>query len=262
MDISRPHVSTTLSVPAYTAADPELWFARLQLFFQHQRIQDEATMFELALGAMPEDSLSQLRDFILTAHSQPAPFTALKSTCLQRLVDNAEQRIRQALTGEELADRMPSAFLRRLQQLLPSSQVEREDAVLRQLFLTRLPQQLQAALLPFNDKSLSELASLADRMLALQAPPPAGTAHGLQDTNHRLDRIEQMIEQLTVMFDNTRRIPRSPSPARRHRSKRSPSPSIESTDESKLCFYHRRFGDRARKCTPPCQAGNDHGARR
>uniref|UniRef100_A0A5S6QNW3 RNA-directed DNA polymerase n=1 Tax=Trichuris muris TaxID=70415 RepID=A0A5S6QNW3_TRIMR len=250
-DASQPLVSTMLPVPPYIAADPELWFARLQLFFQHRGIQDEPTMFELGLGAIPEDSLSQLRDFILTAHTQTAPFTALKNVCLRRLADSEEQRIRQALLGEELSDRTPSAFLRRLEQLLPSSQRERENPILRQLFLSRLPPQLQAAMVPLGDKQLNELANIADQLMALQPCGTPGIAHGVQNVSHRLDRLERALEQLTLAVENGRRSPRSPSPSRRYQQRRSPSPMAGRRDPPGLCFYHRRFGQDARKCTPP-----------
>uniref|UniRef100_A0A5S6QHD9 RNA-directed DNA polymerase n=1 Tax=Trichuris muris TaxID=70415 RepID=A0A5S6QHD9_TRIMR len=252
----RPHVSTTLSVPAFTTSDPELWFARLQLFFQHRHILDEATKFELALSAMPEESLSQLRDFILTADRHAAPYTAFKAISLQRLVDSTENRIRQALTGEDLADHTPSALLHRLYQLLPTSTVEREDPILRQLFLTRLPRQLQAALLPFGDKPLCELARLGDSLMALQAPSPVMSAYGVQDTTQRLDRLEHMLEQLTLRFDVDPHCTRGRSPtARRHQTSRSPSPRNDRANTRRLCFYHNRFGQNARKCTPPCEAG-------
>uniref|UniRef100_A0A5S6QQM2 RNA-directed DNA polymerase n=2 Tax=Trichuris muris TaxID=70415 RepID=A0A5S6QQM2_TRIMR len=250
-DASQPLVSTMLPVPPYIAADPELWFARLQLFFQHRGIQDEPTMFELGLGAIPEDSLSQLRDFILTAHTQTAPFTALKNVCLRRLADSEEQRIRQALLGEELSDRTPSAFLRRLEQLLPSSQRERENPILRQLFLSRLPPQLQAAMVPLGDKQLNELANIADQLMALQPCGTPGIAHGVQNVSHRLDRLERALEQLTLAVENGRRSPRSPSPSRRYQQRRSPSPMAGRRDPPGFCFYHRRFGQDARKCTPP-----------
>uniref|UniRef100_A0A5S6QAV6 Peptidase A2 domain-containing protein n=1 Tax=Trichuris muris TaxID=70415 RepID=A0A5S6QAV6_TRIMR len=246
-DASQPLVSTMLPVPPYIAADPELWFARLQLFFQHRGIQDEPTMFELGLGAIPEDSLSQLRDFILTAHTQTAPFTALKNVCLRRLADSEEQRIRQALLGEELSDRTPSAFLRRLEQLLPSSQRERENPILRQLFLSRLPPQLQAAMVPLGDKQLNELANIADQLMALQPCGTPGIAHGVQNVSHRLDRLERALEQLTLAVENGRRSPRSPSPSRRYQQRRSPSPMAGRRDPPGLCFYHRRFGQDARK---------------
>ncbi|CDW60854.1 hypothetical protein TTRE_0000925701 [Trichuris trichiura] len=111
----QPSVPTPLAVPAFLPTDPELWFARLDLFFRHRPVHDEETMFELALSAMPEETLGTLRDFILTADQQTAPFTAFKAVCLDRLMDDRVHQIRQAITDEELAGRPPSVFLRRLQ---------------------------------------------------------------------------------------------------------------------------------------------------
>ncbi|CDW59306.1 hypothetical protein TTRE_0000763801 [Trichuris trichiura] len=85
-----------------------------------KHVHDEETMFELALSAMPEETLGTLRDFILTADQQTAPFTAVKAVCLDRLMDDRVHQIRQAITDEELAGRPPSVFLRRLQQLMPA----------------------------------------------------------------------------------------------------------------------------------------------
>ncbi|KFD68710.1 hypothetical protein M514_19153 [Trichuris suis] len=193
MEFAPPHVATALPVPPFMPTDPELWFARLQLFFRHRHIQDEPTMLQLAFSAMPEESLSHLRDFILTADSESSPFTAFKRVCLERLVDNNEQRIQQALMFESLEGRTPSALLRRLQQLWPASTTQQESSVLRQLFLSRLPHQLQAALLPFAEKPLQELAVLADRLAALQTPPPSTSVCAVQSVTQRLDRLEEMI---------------------------------------------------------------------
>ncbi|KFD46572.1 hypothetical protein M513_12551 [Trichuris suis] len=108
----QPSVPTPLAVPTFLPADPELWFARLDLFFRHRHVRDEETMFDLALSAMTEETLGTLRDFILTADQQTAPFTALRAVCLERLVEDRAQRIRQAITDEELSGRPPSVFLR------------------------------------------------------------------------------------------------------------------------------------------------------
>ncbi|KFD46743.1 hypothetical protein M514_12370 [Trichuris suis] len=197
---SQPLVSMALPVPPFMPGDIELWFARLHLFFQHRRIQDEPTILELTLSALPEASLSHLRDFILLADREPAPFTVFKRLCLQRLGESEDQQIRQALTFEQLADRPPSVFLRHLQQLLPRAPADTENPILRQLFLTRLPTHLQSALLPFRDKPLPELASLADQMLALQTPLEHAAA--AQDLTRRLDRLERLVQQLTVNIDS------------------------------------------------------------
>uniref|UniRef100_A0A5S6R481 RNA-directed DNA polymerase n=1 Tax=Trichuris muris TaxID=70415 RepID=A0A5S6R481_TRIMR len=254
---SPSQVPTFLPVPAYSPSDPELWFARLHLFFQHRHIDDETTMFELALSSMPEDTLTQLRDFVLTAHLETTPFSTFKRLCLTRLTGSLDQRIRQALTSEELGGRAPSELLRRLVQLLPPGAVERDrDPILRELFLSRLPPQLQATLIPFSDKPTSTLAALADRLLEVQQG--ASPAYAVHDSSQRLERVEKLLEELTLRLDNMTNRADLP-PARQRPKRRSPSPSTATRqrDDSpqQVCFYHRRFGAKARKCTPPCHAG-------
>ncbi|CDW60359.1 hypothetical protein TTRE_0000872901 [Trichuris trichiura] len=106
----QPSVPTPLAAPTFLHTDPELWFARLDLFFRHRHVHDEETVFELALSAMTEGTLGTLRNFILTADQQTAPFTALKAVCLDRLTDDRAHQIRQPITDEELAGQPPSVF--------------------------------------------------------------------------------------------------------------------------------------------------------
>uniref|UniRef100_A0A5S6Q5M3 DUF7041 domain-containing protein n=1 Tax=Trichuris muris TaxID=70415 RepID=A0A5S6Q5M3_TRIMR len=201
--ISQSLVATPLSVQSFLPTDPELWFARLDLFFRHRHVYDEETKFELALSAMPEDTLGILRDFLLTVDLEAAPFTDLKAVCLNRLIEDRNHRIRQALSGEELAGRSPSVFLRRLQQLLPVASTERDELVIRQLFLSRLPRQVQVTLLPFEDKPLPELARIADRVMTLHEPstsfaPVFATTHELAA---RVDFFEERVRQLNLHAD-------------------------------------------------------------
>ncbi|CDW57916.1 hypothetical protein TTRE_0000621601, partial [Trichuris trichiura] len=246
-----------MAVPTFLPTDPELWFARLDLFFRHRHVQDEETMFELALSAMPEETLGTLRDFILTADQQTAPFTALKAVCLDRLMDDRAHQIRQAITDEELAGRPPSVFLRRLQQLMPAGPNQGNESVIRQLFLSRLPHQVQTALLPFEEKPLAELARLADRLLALResqlsASPVCATAQGVEA---RLDDLEKKVRQLILHSEGAPRR-RSPAPTERcqqprhsrlprqsrRQVRRTYSPRGNSdTEQGAVCYYHRRF---------------------
>uniref|UniRef100_A0A5S6QNP3 RNA-directed DNA polymerase n=1 Tax=Trichuris muris TaxID=70415 RepID=A0A5S6QNP3_TRIMR len=243
--LHEPRVSTSLAVPQFMPDDPELWFARLALFFRHRGISDEPTKFQLATGAMPDEALLRLRDFLLSADTLECPFSAFKAACLERLVANGDYRIQLAL-GEELGDREPSALLLRLQQLMPPSYAGTQDLVLRQLFLSRLPQHLQAALLPFTDRPIQELALLADRLITLHAPPRAAAAQiATETTAARLDRIERRLEQLNIKEDTRGQQPRLRSPLAA-RSRRSPSPRNRNEPlgrglQPEHNTYHRRI---------------------
>ncbi|KFD63452.1 hypothetical protein M514_24378 [Trichuris suis] len=103
-------ISTSISVPTFGAADPELWFARLDLFFAQQNISDEATKLQLPFTGMSDDVLASFRDFIFNAKGEAKSFTAFKQLCLKRLADSKERRIHQALRSEQLGDRNPQSF--------------------------------------------------------------------------------------------------------------------------------------------------------
>uniref|UniRef100_A0A5S6Q052 Peptidase A2 domain-containing protein n=1 Tax=Trichuris muris TaxID=70415 RepID=A0A5S6Q052_TRIMR len=136
--------------------------------FAQQNVSDEATKLQLAFTGMSDEVLASFRDFIFNATKEAKPFTAFKQLCLKRLTDSKERRIHQALHAEELGDRKPSEFLRYLQQLLerPLS-----DPILRELFLSRLPNHVRSTLVPFSDLELGQLAELADRVIVHQSTP-------------------------------------------------------------------------------------------
>ncbi|CDW56862.1 hypothetical protein TTRE_0000514501 [Trichuris trichiura] len=106
----QPSVPTSLAVPTFLFTNPELWFARLDLFFRHRHVHDEETMFDLALSAMTEETFRTLCDFILTAGQQTAPFTVFKAICLDQPADGRVHRICQAITDEELAQAIHRPF--------------------------------------------------------------------------------------------------------------------------------------------------------
>ncbi|KRZ71131.1 hypothetical protein T10_5470 [Trichinella papuae] len=106
-------VSTTLTVLTFNAADPEIWFLPLDLFFQPQHVVD----------------------FLLNALNLPNPFTTFQQLCLKCTSETQNQRILQALMNKELNDDKPSQFLRRIQLLFSGG----SDDITRQLFLSKLP---------------------------------------------------------------------------------------------------------------------------
>ncbi|CDW61388.1 hypothetical protein TTRE_0000984801 [Trichuris trichiura] len=97
------------SEPSTAPGTPQL---SARSVFRHRNARDEETLFELALSAIAEETLETLRDFILTADQQTAPFTALKAVCLDKLMDDRAHQICQAITDEELAGRPPFVFHR------------------------------------------------------------------------------------------------------------------------------------------------------
>ncbi|KYN09337.1 PREDICTED: uncharacterized protein LOC108769845 [Trachymyrmex cornetzi] len=140
-----------------------------------------------------------------------------------------------------MGDRRPSQFLRHLQALANSAIPEQ---LLRTLWMGRLPSQLQAILATRSADKLDEVAEQADKIHEVSCR--ATTVASIQPAN-----MEQQIRELTKQVASLKG-QLSRAHTQRKVRERSRSRSREKTDEEGKCFYHRRFKEKAKKCTQPC----------
>lgn len=143
----------------------------------------------------------------------------------------------------ELGDKKPSQLLREMRSLA-GTQVN--DDFLKTLFLQRLPINVRSILATSKDE-LDNLAAMADKIIEFSANPQyinaqTNKVEGIATTeNDRLSRLEKHIEQLTATIQELKF--RSNSRSR----SRTPGPN-----NNKICWYHRKFRDQAKKCLQPC----------
>ena len=246
----------SLKLPPFCPADPDMWFAQVEAQFSTKGIRVEKIKFEYIVASVA----TEVRDLIL-APPADAPYAALKRELIRRTAGSNQQKLQKLLNELELGDRKPSQLLRRMQQLWCGG--DADDALLRELFLTRLPNNVRMVLTPSGTSiSLDNLAEMADRIMEVSTPtmatvhvPPAPTE--LDSLRTEVRQLREMLKSLSSPSRNFRH--RSPTPTRlRSPSPARPPPSGDPT----LCWYHQRFGKAASKCRPPCrQALNDQARR-
>lgn len=242
-------VSCKSRVPPFIESDPALWFLQLSSHFISERITSQKAKFHAAVSALPRSSLYQIAP-LLKAQGE-APFDELQER-LQRIYGiSTEQRIQALINNPPSGDQRPSHLLNIIRYQLTDAA---PDDVVKALWTKQLTPETRRALISSNADSLDDLAVIADRLSevrtdSVDAVQPAAPPDDLQQQLKRLttaiDRLSRPRDR-SRSKDNDRR--RSPS-ARRTRSN-SPAPG--------LCFFHRKWGPEARKCTPPCSfsAGN------
>ncbi|KAK5650779.1 hypothetical protein RI129_001808 [Pyrocoelia pectoralis] len=231
-------------IPPFWPDDPELWFAQIENQFQLSGITADGTKYGYVAGSLEARFASEVRD-ILTAPPSENKYGTLKNELIRRLSITQEQKTRQLLELEELGDRKPSQFLRHLQQLAGTAVPE---TLLRSIWSNRLPTNVRAILATQADVNLTKVAELADAIVSTTTNQPLGpTVNTLDDTIKNLvDKVAQLQTELRGR------------PTNREKGKsRTRSSSRNKTYDK--CWYHYKFGNKAKRCKPPCTAARNQG---
>ena len=236
-----------------------MWFCQVENLFVTRRITSQQTKYAYIISSLQPEVAQEIRDLLLRPPEKDC-YEVLKAELIRRTSASEQKRIRQLLTTEELGDRKPSQLLRRMQQLLGDNKLDAK--LFKQLFVQRLPTNAQLVVAPSLDKlDIEGLANIADKILevspssapvaAVSLPTPSPTTQATADTDDLRQLVSQLTlqvaklsEQVTELSAHRSRSPQRRTPSNSRRRSRSSSRGI--------CWYHRRFRDRARHCIPPC----------
>lgn len=252
------HVS--VRVPPFWPDDPEMWFAQIENQFAIARITSEDTKFSYVAGNLDAKYMREVRDILMNP-PQTNKYLHLKTHLIKRLSASHQEKTRRLLEHEEMGDRKPSQFLRHLQGLAGANV---PDNLIRSLWLSRLPRSMQAILATQAQADLTTAAELAD------AVAETTTGQHIAETSASSNHFEAMIGQVTARMDamTTQIIAalssrQQGSVRRRFRSRSRSRSRQQVVSKDGWCWYHARFGDKARKCVEPCtyNAENNQGSR-
>ena len=240
--------SVHVKLPPFWPQDPEMWFAQAEALFATRRITSEVTKFHHIVASLAPEIATEVRD-LLVAPPTTSPYSTLRAAMLERIAASEQRRLEQLLTAEELGDRKPSQLLRRLQQLIGTTQAD--TSLMRQLFLQRMPPHVRGELamsdkvdLPMAYKML-EASPYPILATVCRPDPPASSPISAAALSDRMDTLD---------LQQPRSRARSASRRRDGglRSRRS-TPA-----DDNVCFYHSRFGEAALRCGGPwCRFGSE-----
>ena len=255
--------AVNLKLPPFWPSDPDLWFAQVEAHFATRGITAQKTKYEYLVASLSPEYATQVRDLILHV-PDTTPYDALKRQLIARTAVPQQTRLQQLFHSTELGDQRPTQLLRRMKQLLGPDMAGADGTLLRELFLQRLPANVRMVLASSGeDATLEELAERGDKIIAAASPAVASVAPSHKPSEWDQLRSEVLRLQETVSaLASSGRPPRQQSPYRLSQH-RSPSPHRLSRQGSPpphrtICWYHARFGNKARKCSAPCSySGNE-----
>ena len=188
-DASGRVSSVSIKLPPFWPSDPEVWFAQVEAQFSTRGITTQKTKFDYIIASLTPKYATEVRDIILHPPERN-PYDRLREQLIIRTATSEQRRLQLLLTAEELGDRKPSQLLRRMQQLLGERAAATDDALIRELFLQRLPSNVRVVLASSPGTTpLDELAQLADRIIDVAPPtvagvtPPAHNRHWRKSNN-------------------------------------------------------------------------------
>jgi hypothetical protein len=243
----------SVAFPPFRDSNPRLWFKNLESVFALRNITTEITKFHHLLSTLPPHIQDEVED-VIDRDDDDQPYTSLKDAVLRRTGLSDKQRITQLLSGTELGDQKPSQLLRHMQRLAGNTKLD--DNLLRQLFMQRLPKDMQVVLSAIEISSVSKQADAADKIWDTYG---SRVNQITSDKDDRIDRLTATVQELAQQVasmtinqthDRSRLI--RPKARQRSLSRRTPSRPRDSS----ICWYHFEHGNDARKCRKPCSFFN------
>jgi hypothetical protein len=244
-------------LPPFWAERPTVWIAQAEAQFFLAGISNERTEFFDMISQLDQQYATEVED-IITSPPEKDPYTTLRAELVKRLSPSTEQRIHQLLTLEEMGDCKPPQFLRQLRSLAP----DLPDGFLRRIWDSRLPSNIWTVLTEQPKVDLVIAAPCADRIMVAAPQPSLASVTPLPENSALRQQVEDLRQVAALNTELNRNRSRSsygtPRTSSRNRRNSSSSPSRNEAASS-ICWYHRRFGALAQKCTQPCayrQQGN------
>lgn len=257
-------VALSMRIPHFWRERPRLWFISFEAVTGELK-KGQAQLAQMVIANLERQDIEQISDILFSPPEKP--YDSIKERLISAYEESDSRQFQKLLSEMELGDQKPSQLLRRMRDL---ARDKVPDKTLRFMWTNHLPSHIRSVLAvseSFSSKAaLDELAQIADKMLeqsqevtSVSAISPS-TSSSTHQTDHQylLAEIRKMSLEIAELkaakdYTNYRRpfrrfTTRNRSSSQSHSRTRSTSPA----HIPQLCYYHRKFGSQARRCTTPC----------
>ncbi|CAF96777.1 unnamed protein product [Tetraodon nigroviridis] len=215
-------VIASVKLPDFRLSDPAPWFQHVEALFHLRGVTEDDSKYYLVVAALDQQSTRRVMQLL----RDPPPcgkYAAIKGLLLRRFGLSAAERADKLLSLPGLGDGSAVDLMDSMLSLLGSDE---GGFLFPHIFLRQLPHPVRAALA--NSPSLA-----------------AGDFRGLAEEADRVLLTARRTSVQSVLADPQLLVSEDPDQVM--------VAGVSSRKKkSDLCFFHQRFGHKARRCVPPC----------
>ncbi|VDP47958.1 unnamed protein product [Schistosoma margrebowiei] len=228
------------------------WFCYAEADFHDHGVINTRAQFLAVVEALPREFNRYVTLSMFTS-GVSEPYEILKRSILKRGDLTDRQWLDQLFNNIDLQHGSATDMLQRMGEVI--GLITFDEGLFKQLFLSKLPQQVQAVLVSFQNNALDELAASADRTLEITKSSTTEVVSAKEKPQTTQNDITELCHTLTYYFYFRNDRNRSHSPRRSIPRKRSASRPRE-TDNPDWHWYHNQYGKSSRNCRKPCNFPN------
>lgn len=284
--INKENSRINIKLPQFWSDSATTWFILAEAQFGINEISNDAIKYNYVISSLPQDVAEAITD-LLENPPKDNKYKHLKKTLIERNSFSIEVRLKKLLSNELMGDKKPSDFYRYLKKLTGSSNTVGEELI-KKIWLSRLPNIINIALIPQKEEHIDKVLSVADQVWeAMQSsnvsaiqtqsdqynsmPSTSKTSFSNNASSNNtfsnkvassnddkynnlkseIDSLKTMMKNLNSNFNRSRDRSRSGSFSKQFRTRSNSHKRFNS--KGRLCWYHSKYGDLARKCISPCQ---------
>lgn len=263
-------VSIKPRIPPFWRDQPRLWFAQFETTIAASKLSSE-NKFSLVVAQLEKTDVEQISDIIMSTQSGKR-YEDLKQRLLSVYEESDSVQLHKLLNDMDLGDQRPTQLLRRM-RVLARDRIS--DATLQILWMRNLPPATRAVVAVKEDSSLESLAVMADKIheqareidsICACQQEKHTTPVQSHDTESNLHQLVEALTQEVAAIRMERNNTRTRPPFRHNRTfdsrahgHRWTGSYNDTNKQADMCYFHAKFGSKARKCQPPCKMNRNQG---
>lgn len=234
----------SIRLPGFWWHSPLHWFIHAEVVFTNHRVTSDSTGVNHVLATLDEEDIRMVADLL----GPNASFYTIHCRLIDAYDIPHASRFQEIVQPGGIGDRCPSQLLCDMRMVLPEGIGE---IALKEFWFQKLSASVRTIAASL-DCPLDSLTAREDRVLDAW-----GYQHvdALTVTNERVTELNNAIltltQQVQVFISLDRNSPRT---SKSSYTPRQCLPQIRSTQHvtTPACYYHARYDDVARNCSPPC----------